>query len=126
MQVSPPAPVYALAPLLVAALLLGCAAEPGRLTPAVVDAATGEVTPARVEILTEDGKPRVPPQALTITLQCITAPPPEWAEWLVRSDRIRNPVPYSDGVSAAHLRRNRDALLAAIGEARRRYAAQLE
>jgi hypothetical protein len=92
MQTSYTPPVFALAPLLVAALLLGCAAEPGRLDLAVVDAATGEVTPARVEILTEDGKPRVPPQALTITLQCVTSPPPEWAEWWVHSDRIRNPA----------------------------------
>jgi hypothetical protein len=32
-------------------------------------------------------------------------------------------VPYSDGVSAEHLRRNRPALVAAIAEARERYRA---
>jgi hypothetical protein len=34
-------------------------------------------------------------------------------------------LPYSDGVSLEHLRRNRPALLAAIAEARARYEALL-
>jgi hypothetical protein len=43
----------------------------------------------------------------------------------VEGETIWDWVPYSDGVSAAHLRRNRPALLRAIEEARRRYGAVL-
>ena len=43
------------------------------------------------------------------------------AEERIEEQTIWDRVPYSDGVSAAHLRRNRDALLAAIADARARF-----
>jgi len=73
--------------------LAGCgsSAEPdGRLVLRVVDA-EGRSVPARVELLDAQGEAHVPPQALPLHFQCSFAPPPAWAEFLVRSDRIENP-----------------------------------
>jgi hypothetical protein len=83
------------AALLVVLALLGACAEPpeatGTLRLAVLDAATGTPTPARLEIRRHDGQFVVPDAALDLTLECFMAPPPDWAAGWVRSKALANP-----------------------------------
>jgi hypothetical protein len=79
--------------LLAAWVVLGAACSPakGRLAVSVVDSASGEPTPARVELLDASGEAHIPTSALRLTLQCATAPPAAWAQWFVDADSIDNP-----------------------------------
>jgi hypothetical protein len=72
-------------------LALGCAPPTGHLQVTVIEPTTGNPTPARVELLDAEGMAHVPTSALRLTLQCVTAPPSDWAQWLVDSDAIDNP-----------------------------------
>ena len=56
-----------------------------------VDAQTGQPTPARLEVRASDGEALVASDALRVTLECEVAPPPDWAVWMVQSDRVENP-----------------------------------
>ncbi len=60
------------------AACLGCAPTGGRLALAVVDAATGEPTPARVEILDEAGGAHVADGALEVAGDCGWLPVHNW------------------------------------------------
>lgn len=88
-------------------LPLGCGAgTPAILTLHITDAATGRAAPARVEVLSENGEAYVAEDALQLTFQCATAPPPDWLSGWVESDRMANPHSgtdqfYANGV--AHL-----------------------
>lgn len=77
---------------LAVAIAAGCGApQSGRLHVAVVDEASGEATPARVELLDAAGEAHVPASALRLSLQCLTAPPPEWARAWTDTDTLDNP-----------------------------------
>jgi hypothetical protein len=77
---------------LAATALLACGETGplGTLALRVVDA-DGEVIPARIELLDAQGEPFVLPDAIPLTFQCVAAPPPDWADFLVRDTRIENP-----------------------------------
>jgi hypothetical protein len=81
---------------LISALAVGCSQdEPGPTGEAplrirVVDAATGEPIPARIEVRTPDGAFAVPPDALLVTLECAFDPPSDWPEG-VGTRGIENP-----------------------------------
>ncbi len=72
-------------------LAVACTPATGSLRVSVVDAASGEPTPARVELLDAAGEPHVPAAALRLTLQCATSPPAAWAQWFVDADSLDNP-----------------------------------
>ena len=80
--------------LLALALLGGLACSPtprqGSLRLRVVDAASGEVVPARVEVLDAAGEAQVPDSAIPLRFECFAAPPPPPLAFLVESDRIEN------------------------------------
>jgi hypothetical protein len=101
-------------------LLLGvaaaCAGEPaavGTLELTLVDASTGEPTPARVEILSADGRSIVPDDALPIFADCGSVPVHNWLPWVARIQArwnrhrdVANPYTgtdqfYADGSVAA-------------------------
>ncbi|MDJ0868436.1 MAG: CehA/McbA family metallohydrolase [Myxococcota bacterium] len=73
-------------------MLAACsgATESGQLALRIVDAATGEPVPARVELLDATGAPVVPVPALRLDFECVAAPLPDWLIGLTRSDRIEN------------------------------------
>lgn len=87
-----PGPAPLRVALLLAGALCGCprSAPEATLRLRVVDAASGEVVPARVEILDADGEARVAPNAIPLTFECWSAPPPTPLAFLVESDRIEN------------------------------------
>ena len=83
-------------------------ADPASLTLTPVDTGTGAPTPARIEVLDEGGGTHVAADALTVVKECAVAPLPEWAAWLVRSDRIDDPHTgrthfYADGTARLSL-----------------------
>lgn len=70
---------------------LACAPPSGHLSVRVVDGPGGPVTPARIELLDAAGGAHVPDSALRLTLQCLLAPPPAWAQGWVETQAIDDP-----------------------------------
>jgi hypothetical protein len=90
------------------ALALGCSAQSGWLELRAVDGATGEETPARVELIDSEGGSHAPPDALPVVRECLVAPLPEWANAFTHRREIWNPYTrttqfYLDGASAVAL-----------------------
>lgn len=81
----------ALRPLwVVAGLLLAGCTEPGAtLLVRVLD--EGAATPARVEVIDARGEAWVSQDALPLTLECLSAPPPAWLEPAVTTRSLDNP-----------------------------------
>jgi hypothetical protein len=78
----------------------------------VVQADSGEATPARIEVVDSSGNTHVAPGALPLTLECEVAPLPGWAAWLTASKQIENPHTgttqfYADGSIELPLRPGR-------------------
>ena len=72
-------------PMLLLALgALGCRAEEGTLELSVVDAVTGEITPARVEILDAQGEAHVADEALRVAGDCGWYPVHNWVGWIAQ------------------------------------------
>jgi hypothetical protein len=80
-------------------LLLGCQGEAGAvLELTVIEARSGTVTPARVELLDDSGAPRVPSQALAVAGDCGWRPIHNWIPWAAHvqmrralSSEVHNP-----------------------------------
>lgn len=62
----------------------------GTLELTIVDATTGELTPARVEFLTVDGRSVIAENALQIFEDCGSAPVHNWFPWAARIQAHRN------------------------------------
>ncbi len=63
---------------------LGCRPSGPRLELTVVDAATGRPTPARVEVLDDQGLPQIAPDALRVAGDCGWLPVHNWIGWWAR------------------------------------------
>jgi hypothetical protein len=68
---------------------LACSQPVGFLEIRILDGA--EATPARVEILDADQRPWIAPDALGLTMECLSSPPPEWLEATVLTRELYNP-----------------------------------
>jgi hypothetical protein len=96
-------------------LLAGCnEAARGRLELTIVEAASGQITPARVEILDENGGTHIAPEALDVAGDCGWLPVHNWIPWAAhwqmrRALRADVANPYTGTTQfylarAAHLR----------------------
>ena len=68
---------------------LACSQPVGILEIRILDGA--EATPARLEILDADGRPWIAPDALGLTIECLSSPPPDWLEATVLTTELYNP-----------------------------------
>ena len=76
---------YSCLPLLMLALgALGCRSENGTLELSVVDASSGEITPARLEILDAQGEAHVADEALKVAGDCGWHPVHNWVGWIAQ------------------------------------------
>jgi hypothetical protein len=87
---------------------IGCAPEEVDVMIRVVDAASGELTPSRLEVMDADNESRVAANAIPVTLECFLSPYPEWLAPLQTAPSIFNPYTgttqfYADGVAKLSL-----------------------
>jgi hypothetical protein len=71
--------------------LTACSPDPTPITIRVVDAATGEPTPSRFEVLNEDMEPQVATNAIPVTFECFLSPYAAWLAPLQSDLSIFNP-----------------------------------
>ncbi|MCH2172985.1 CehA/McbA family metallohydrolase [Myxococcota bacterium] len=79
---------------LVAVSGLGCFSGSGKVDLRIVDAETGLMVPARVELIDDRRSAHIPESALPIDLECLV-PPPNWWNW-GRTDHLYNPATETD------------------------------
>ncbi len=120
-----------LAALFAAVGLSGCSRSDVSVAILVIDAATGEPTPSRLEVMDSDNQPHIANNAIPVTLECLLSPLPEWLAPLLVSSSILNPYAgaqqfYADGTAELSLPPGAYRLRVAKGPEYRRVEQTLE
>jgi hypothetical protein len=102
-----------------------CAPDEVPVTIRVVDAASGETTPSRLEVTDSDHQPHVALNSIPVTFECFVSPFPEWLAPLQTETSIFNPYTgttqfYADGAAELSLAPGRYRIRVAKGPEWRR------
>jgi hypothetical protein len=87
---------------------VGCTPDEVPVTIHVVDAASGEATPSRLEVIDSEHQPHIAINSIPVTFECFVSPLPEWLAPLQTRPSIFNPYTgttqfYADGAAQLSL-----------------------